>query len=191
MTNESEFGSWFRKELIPEVFPGSSVHKISDGHSSGYPDVMIITPSSGVIAVELKYIKRLPKTINSVALKHQLSPLQRKFLINWGRSCNGNSFVTIGCGEGELGRLYIINAGRLLLDGANNMSVEFLLSNSSIVDIDIGCNVCKKIAHTPSEKLLSAIYRIREIMSMKYYAMAEAQNSAEKPMRTPEESDEI
>jgi hypothetical protein len=72
--NEHSFIKSIHRYLNPDVH----VWKIHDTYTGGVPDAMY-SGSSGVLFVEYKYIKTLPKR-DSTILKTSLSPLQVQWL---------------------------------------------------------------------------------------------------------------
>jgi hypothetical protein len=72
--NEHSFIKAIHRYLSPEVFKW----KIHDTFAGGVPDAMYGGPA-GLLFVEYKYIKALPKR-PSTLVKHSLSELQKKWL---------------------------------------------------------------------------------------------------------------
>lgn len=71
--NEHSFVKAIHRKLSPDVYKW----KIHDTYTGGVPDAMYAGPS-GVLFVEYKYVKQLPKR-DSTIIRHSLSKLQ----IDW------------------------------------------------------------------------------------------------------------
>jgi len=143
ITNEKMFMDWFSKNLIKVLSPDSKVKRLSDRSSSGYPDLIIITPSNGVVAVELKFIKHEPSPGKS-PFSHKLSSLQERFLDDWGKSCGGKSFMVTGVlARGSSEDRIIVTShnrlGELNLRGCCSMNELGLVSD--VFFIDIGADI--------------------------------------------------
>lgn len=72
--NEHSFVRSIHNSLSPDVYKW----KIHDTYTGGVPDAMYAGPA-GVLFVEYKYVKSLPKRDNTV-IRHSLSALQTQWL---------------------------------------------------------------------------------------------------------------
>jgi len=92
--NEHSFIRSIHNYLDPDVYKW----KIHDTYTGGIPDCMYAGPA-GVLFVEYKYIRCLPKR-DSTVLGHSLSKLQCQWLERM-RGCT-NTALILGAGEGAL-----------------------------------------------------------------------------------------
>ena len=72
--NEHSFVRSIHNALHPDVYKW----KIHDTYTGGVPDAMYAGPA-GVLFVEYKYVKSLPKRDDTI-IRHSLSPLQEQWL---------------------------------------------------------------------------------------------------------------
>jgi hypothetical protein len=72
--NEHSFVKSIHRKLPKEVL----VWKIADRYSGGVPDAMYAGPK-GILFIEYKYVKSLPKKLETV-IKTTLSPLQEQWI---------------------------------------------------------------------------------------------------------------
>lgn len=72
--NEHSFVRSIHNALSPDVYKW----KIHDTYTGGVPDAMYAGPA-GVLFVEYKYVKSLPKKDDTI-IRHSLSPLQEQWL---------------------------------------------------------------------------------------------------------------
>lgn len=72
--NEHSFVKAIHRKLSPDVYKW----KIHDTYTGGVPDAMYAGPA-GVLFVEYKYVKQLPKR-NDTIIRHSLSKLQADWL---------------------------------------------------------------------------------------------------------------
>lgn len=77
-TNEANFKSEFKKDVEIE-YPGAHIWTSTDLLRSGLPDFYILW-SGLFVAVEAKFITKLPKKKSSLVLSHVVSPTQQSFL---------------------------------------------------------------------------------------------------------------
>jgi hypothetical protein len=76
--DESEFKAGFKKDLIA-AYPTALIWTNSDMFRAGLPDLSALC-SGSFYAMELKFIKKLPKRRSSKCLTHEVSPAQLEFL---------------------------------------------------------------------------------------------------------------
>ena len=77
-TDEAGFKAEFKKDL-KNAYPRSHIWTSTDLLRAGLPDFYIL--DSGLfVAVEAKFIKKLPKKKTSLVLEHTVSASQQKFL---------------------------------------------------------------------------------------------------------------
>lgn len=77
-TNEAEFKTEFKKDL-EAAYPDANVWTSTDLIRSGLPD-FYIADAGLFVAVEAKFISKLPKRKTSNVLTHVVSGAQQKFL---------------------------------------------------------------------------------------------------------------
>ena len=78
--NEHSFVRSIHNALHPDVYKW----KIHDTYTGGVPDAMYAGPA-GVLFVEYKYVKSLPKKDDTI-IRHSLSPLQEQWLSRMSNS---------------------------------------------------------------------------------------------------------
>jgi hypothetical protein len=77
-TNESDFKAGFKKDLIA-AYPTALVWTNSDMFRVGLPDMSALWDSK-FFAMELKFVRKLPKRGSSKCLTHEVSAAQLEFL---------------------------------------------------------------------------------------------------------------
>jgi len=88
--NEHSFIKSIHRYLSPDVHSW----KIHDTFTGGVPDAMYSGPS-GLLFVEYKYVKELPKR-DTTPIKHSLSPLQAQWLERMSVSAQAALIVGVG-----------------------------------------------------------------------------------------------
>jgi hypothetical protein len=92
--NEHSFVRSIHNALSPDVYKW----KIHDTYTGGVPDAMYAGPA-GVLFVEYKYVKSLPKKDDTI-IRHSLSPLQEQWLTRMSHSTL--VALVLGCEDSAL-----------------------------------------------------------------------------------------
>lgn len=78
-TNEGDFKTEFKKDLKNE-YPHIVLWTNTDLIRSGLPDISVARPGGNFCAIEVKFVKSLPKKKTSKVLTHEVSIAQMNFL---------------------------------------------------------------------------------------------------------------